>query len=227
MRTPRVRPRMPDDSCNCSDSTHSGNAEDGRDAGPDTASDRLITETPVLHTVLPSDVQTTLGEFLGAESVGTLGEWVAEVRNRTGGGAITVDDLCHAAEETGHWGVTNGKTHHFECFYDAVILAALTETPVDVHTESADGTVIEAEAAGTTGLTVTPPEAVFSFGIAENVDPPTDGGPSHGDVYAAVCPYVRAFPTLDAYERWAETVPAATVAVPLAGATDVAAALVE
>ena len=34
------------------------------------------------------------------------------------------------------------------------------------------------------------------------------------------------FPDHGAYEQWAETVPAATVALPLAGATDVASALV-
>jgi hypothetical protein len=38
---------------------------------------------------------------------------------------------------------------------------------------------------------------------------------------------VKAFPDGDAYEEWAETVPAATVAMALDGATEFAAVLVE
>lgn len=228
---------MPDDGCDCCGATHSGDADggrnthdgtadDARDADPDAAGGRLLTDTPFLHAPLPGDVRATLGRFLGAEPVGTLGEWVGEVRKRTGG-AVTVGDLCHATGETDHWGRTDGETHHFECFYDAVVLSALTESPVDVHTVSPDGTVVEATATGTTGLTATPPEAVFSFGVAENVEPPSSGGPTHEDVYAAVCPYVRAFPNPRAYKQWAATVPAATVAAPLSGATELAAELVE
>ena len=168
-----------------------------------------------------------MGRVLGEEPVETLGDWLAEVRRRVGGGAIAVEDLCHADEETGHWGELDGETYHFQCFYDAVVLSALAETPVDVRTESPDGTVIEARAAGTDDLTVAPESAVFSFGVAESVEPPADEGPSHADVYAAVCPYVRAFPDADAYARWAATVPAVTVAMPFAGATDVAEKLVE
>jgi hypothetical protein len=87
--------------------------------------------------------------------------------------------------------------------------------------------VIEADAAGTDQLQVTPEEAVFSFGVDESVEPPDEDGPSNATVYSAVCPYVRAFPDENAYEEWAASAPAATVALPLSGATDVAEALVE
>lgn len=176
---------------------------------------------------LPGDLQRGLGRVLGEPPVATLEEWVGAVRRRTGGGPIAVEDLCHTDEETGHRGEMDGETYHFRCFYDAVILSALAETPVDVRTESPGGAVIEARATGTSRLTVTPREAVFSFGIDEDVEPSADGEPSRADVYAAVCPYVRAFPDAAAYERWARRAPAVTVSMPLVDATGVAAALVE
>ncbi|WP_226482083.1 organomercurial lyase [Natrinema amylolyticum] len=210
---------MTDDSRTC------GSGTDDRECEPDSRSDRWISDSPVLEAPLPDDVRTALGRLLGEESVETLAEWIAEIRRRTGGGSIAVDDLCHAPGETAHWGEIDGERYHFRCFYDAVLLSALADRPVAIRTESPDGTVIEARAAGTTRLAVTPETAAFSFGVDETVAPP-DSEPSHADVYAAVCPYVRAFPDREAYERWADTVPAATVAMPLAGATELAAALV-
>lgn len=188
-------------------------------------SDRWLPDSAVLETPLPSDVQTALGRLLGEESIETLAAWVAAVRRRTGSGSIAVDELCHADEQTPHWGEIDGKRYYFRCFYDAVLLSALAERPVAIRTESPDGTEIEARAVGTAELTVVPDAAAFSFGVDETVAP-SDGEPSTADVYAAVCPYVRAFPEPAAYERWAVSVPAATAAMSLAGATDLAAALV-
>ena len=91
---------------------------------------------------------------------------------------------------------------------------------------SPGGTVVEARAVGSDELSVTPEEAVFSLGISTNAHEKSGGNPTLQDVYAAICPYVKAFPDRGAYEQWADTVPAATVAMPLAGATDVAGALV-
>lgn len=181
--------------------------------------------SPFLEAELPADLRTALGRFLGIGPVDTLGEWAAACRRRVGGGSIGLDDLCHSGSATNHRAELEGETYHFRCFYDAVVLAALADAPVDVRTESPDGTEIEARAVGTEELTATPADAVFSFGVA--ADAPADGDPTLEDVYEAVCPYVKAFPTRDAYEEWARDVPAATVATSLAGATDLAAALVE
>lgn len=199
---------------------------DGGGAEPTTATDRWLS-APVLEADLPEDVRAALGRLLGGEPVDTLAGWITEIRGLTGGGAIDVEDLCHADDRTAHWGKLDGDRHYFLCFYDAVILSALADRPVDIRTESPDGVVIEARAVGTDDLTVTPSDAVFSFGIDTGVDTPVDGTLSPADLYAAVCPYVKAFPDADAYERWATTVPAATIAMPLAGATEVAAALVD
>lgn len=206
--------------------TRCGAGDEQRTADGPTA-DRWSPGPPVLDAKLPRDVQVGLGRVLGEEPVETLNEWAAEVRRRTGGGSFAVDDLCHADGGTGHRGEMAGETYHFLCVYDAVILSALADRPVDIRTESPDGTVVEARAAGTDELTVTPESAVVSFGVDADVAPPAAGDPSLSDLYAAMYPYVRAFPDRATYDRWAETVPAATVAIPLAGATDLAAALVE
>ncbi|WP_137285728.1 organomercurial lyase [Halorussus salinisoli] len=212
---------MSDHECAC------GSGSDRQVVNANATAERWLADDSVLDAELPADVRTALGRLVCEDEIETLSGWVAEVRRRTGGGAVGIEDLCHTGEETGHRGELDGETYHFRCFYDAVILSALAETPVSIRIESPDGIVIEARADRPADLTVTPESAVFSFGVAESVEPPADGEPSHADIYAAVCPYVRAFPGRDAYERWAETVPAATVALPLEGATDIAAALVE
>lgn len=173
---------------------------------------------------LPLEIQSALGEFVGRDSVATLGEWVEEVRRQTGGGSMDLEALCHSGESTGHWGEMDGERYYFVCFYDAVIMAAIADEPVDIHTESPNGAVIEAHSLGGNGLSVRPESAVFSFGIRTDVVT-GDDGPTLQDGYQAVCPYVKAFPNRDAYEEWAETVDAATVAMPLVGATEIASAL--
>lgn len=212
---------MTDDPCPCCGGIENSNAESSGSAN------RLIADESPLKAELPPELQSALGRFLGVDSAQTLGEWATEVRNRLGGGSITVDELCLTDEETVHQGTVGDEQYHFACFYDAVILAALSDRPVNIRTKSPDGTVIEARAIGTEELTVRPSEAVFSFGIDDAVAPPTDGeDPSLERGYAAICPYVNAFPTLAAYEEWARSVSAPTVAMPLDGATDLAAKLV-
>ena len=195
--------------------------------GGETTGPRWLTDTPTLEGQLPGDVQQLLGRLLGEEPVETLDEWIGAVRRHTDGGPIGTEQLCHAGTPTPHWGELDGTRYHFSCFYDAVVLSALVDEPVDIRTESPDGAIVTATAVGTDGLEVSPETAVFSFGVDEAVTPPDADGPSAADVYTAVCPYVRAFPHPDAYLQWVDDVPAATVAMPLPGATDVAAALVE
>jgi len=209
------------DACSCRAvdpevSTHGGQPED---------TPGLITSDRPLDEPLPDDVQRAYGRMLGIGRVETMGEWAAEIRSRVDGDGIDVEDLCHADEETPHRAMLGGETYHFLCFYDAVVLSALAEDPVNIRTESPGGTVIEGRAAGTKELTVTPEGAVFSLGVGDDA---TAAGEelSPADLYGAVCPYVKAFPDAAAYREWADDAPAATVGIPLSGATAFAAALV-
>lgn len=212
---------MPDDPCACCGPT------DERRTGENERDAPAVIETASpLDADLPTELQSALGRFLGDGPVRTLGDWAAAVRRQTGGGPIAEEELCHTDGETGHWGDRDGKRYHFACFYDAVVLAAMSDRPVEIRTESPDGTVIEASAVGGSDLTVSPSEAVFSFGIDERVVPADRTEPTLEDSYAAICPYVKAFPDREAYERWATTVSVPTAALPLAGATELAEALV-
>jgi hypothetical protein len=184
-------------------------------------------DTGVLDAPLSPDVRRALARFLDGSTVRTLRDWVGAVRDRTGGAAIDMEDLCHEQAETPHWGELDGDRYHFTCFFDAVVLAALAEAPVDVRTESPDGTVIEATVAGDGDLTVDPPGTLMSFGALTVPSVIPDGEPTREDVYAAICPVVKAFPSPGAYERWSTSVPAATIAIPLADATAVAAAIAD
>jgi alkylmercury lyase len=220
----RTRDRPSDPACSCcassddasSPSTGDGSVDDWRPADG------------MLDTELPASLQAALEAFVADGEIATLGDWTTVVRERTGGGPIAVEDLCATDEPTPHWGVVDGDRQHYACFYDAVVLAALTDSHVEIRTESPDGTVIEAEATPDGAITVTPSTTVVSFGIdpaaAESVD---ERDPTHADAYAAICPYVRAFPTRDAYADWAGTVHAPTIALPLADATALAHALAD
>lgn len=211
---------MTDDPRPCCEGADEPNAERETSAG------HWIEETSVLDAELPQDMQSALGRFRGLGSVDTLGEWAGEVHRHVGGGSIGIEDLCLTGERTAHRGTMDGDRYRFACFYDAVILAALSDRPVDIRTESPAGNVIEARAVGSTDLKATPEEAVFSFGIEKSTEPVSDDGPSLEHGYTSICPYVKAFPNLEAYDRWAKRFSAATVAMPLAGATELAAELV-
>lgn len=226
---------MTDRTCECCSTVENQSAEREREieSGSETASDgesessvdRWIDDSAVTEATLPDDVRAAMERFVGDASVVTLEDWVAALRERTGG-SIDTDDLCHADGETAHWGELDGARHYFQCFYDAVALAELASEPVEIQTTSPDGTVIEARATGDGDVTPTPSTAVVSFGVA------TDGAsaadePTLEDAYAAICPWVKAFPTRSAYEQWAARTPAATVGMPLSAATGVATGLVE
>jgi alkylmercury lyase len=228
---------MAENACACCGSTdeqsetstdeQSGASAEKQSASPEQSAtgeaERWLGDADGLDAILPADLQAALGRFFGTEPIETLGECAARFQGHFEGG-VTVEDLCSTDEETGHRATVGDETHHFLCFYDAVILAALEERPVDIRTESPDGTVIEARALGGEGLQVEPADAVFSFGLD---DSGVEGEPTLEDGYAAICPYVKAFPSREAYQEWASAASAPTVGLPLAGATEFASALID
>lgn len=190
------------------------------------SSGQVLSESAPGKASLPEELGTALGQFLGQKPVTTLDEWARALRQQVGG-PLSIEELCTTDQETDHWGTVGDERRHFLCFYDAVILAALSPDPVEIHTQSPDGSVIEARAVGTELVDVTPPDAVFSIGIKPNRKPLSDGSRSLEDAYTAICPFVKAFPDVKSYEHWAESVSGATVGLSLDGAAKFAAALVE
>ena len=74
-------------------------------------------------------------------------------------------------------------------------------------------------------VTATPSGMVVSFGIATNAPERGDDALTVEVVYEAICPSVKGFPSQERYERWAVSVDAATVGLPLAAGTPIAAVL--
>lgn len=207
--------------CDCCGST----AEKSTDRT--TSVDRWIDERRVMNAPLLPDLTRRMNRLLGEDSLETFDDFVTAVREATDGGPLAVDDLCHTPRETPHRAILDGETYHFQCFYDAVVLSHLVAEPVEIHTESPENELIKMRVSPDGDVDATPSDAVMSFGIAADVKPPTDGCLHSEKVFAAVCPYVKAFATRDAYEHWAESVDAATAGMPLEAGIPIAVAFAE
>lgn len=190
-----------------------------------TTTDRWLDEQPVSDAPLPPDMATIMNRFYRTESVETLDDFVTATRAEAGGGSIAVADLCHVTDKTAHIATTATETYYFRCFYDGIALAYLADEAVEIRTESPSGSVIELRATPDGDVAATPSETVMSFGIATDVPESTDDAPTVEAVYEAICPYVKAFPSRESYERWAAGVHAATVGLPLTAGMPIAATL--
>ena len=211
---------MSDQACDCCRSTTVRTTEPA-------SHDRWLVGRPVRDAPLPQAVGRNVGRLLGEEPVDTLAGFVVAIRDATGGGSLAVDDLCHAATETPHRAAMDGEGYFFQCFYDGVALAHLADESVEIRTESPAGEPVEMRASPDGTVDVTPPDAAVSFGVAADGDAPRSADPTPGEAYGAICPYVKAFPSREAYDRWAESIDVATVGLPLAAGVPIAAALAE
>lgn len=209
---------MTDHDCDCG--VEPSEATDERTA----ASDGWLAERPVQSAALPDGVAENASRFFGGP-IATLDDMVAAFRAVAGGDGVAVDELCHVDGETAHRAETPDETYHFRCFYDGVALAHLVDEPVEVRTETPGGDPVEMRVSPDGGVDVTPDDAVMSFGVTTAADARADGAPTPQDVYGAVCPYVKAFHGREDYERWAPTVAATTVGIPLESGVPIAAAL--
>ena len=208
---------MTGEACDC------GGAVDERPRDERTDHDRWIDERPVTDGRLPGDVARLMTRFYSAERVETVGDFVAATR-ADAGGAISIEQLCHVDGDSAHVARTPEETYRFRCFFDGVALSLLTDEPVEIATETPAGKPLEVRTTPDGAVESTPEGAVVSYGIAADAEPSGDA-PVPADVYAAVCPYVKAFRTRGAYEGWAAAVDAATVGMPLEAGLPVAEAL--
>lgn len=215
--------------CDCCNDERANTGRDPADAtGGRDGTNRGTTTGTILDRTLPVEVVDALSRFHETDSEPTTdGEWVDALHAEVAGAdwlPPTVDDLC-TTDDSPHRAVVDGDQFHFICVLDAVILAVLRDSPASIGSASPiDDTPITA-AVSPTDVTVDPPDAVISFGVA--ADPDVDGEPTPADHYAQLCPYIHAFPDRDAYERWAETVDAPTDHFPFADGLALARAIAD
>lgn len=187
--------------------------------------DRWVDAGAVLSDPLPADLAAAASDFYGVGPVETLGDF-ADATRTAAGGDIAVADLCHVDGDSPHRATADDEDYRFACFYDGVVLARLRSGPVDVQTVSPAGEEVEVHVDADGRVESSPADAVMSFGIAP--DATTEGEtPTTEEVYGAVCPWVRAFPSRDRYEAWAAATDAPTVGLSLAAGVPVAGALAD
>lgn len=179
----------------------------------------VIADEPILDASFPVELIGGLEDFAGEEPIRNLADWVTVIEGWTGDHGITTDDLCQQDGPTDHRGRVDGETSYFSCFLDAILFAGLIDTDIDIRTASPDGTEIDLYLAEGTLEQIQPLDALFSFGIDERVSPDPAIRPTRSEIYQAQCPYVRAFPAIDAYQDWARNVPGITVAYPMRSVT--------
>lgn len=163
---------------------------------------------------LPDELRSTLEEFLAYDGIATVTDWVDAIKETFGNPALTQDDLCYTEGTSPHRAILDGTVHNFSCCYDAMILSALTDRPVQIATVSPSGATIRAWCDEHT-VDVDPSGAICSFGIERDPPQTKPGNPTLEDGYSAMCPYVRMFPSDQDYRNWAMDVPASTIALPV------------
>jgi hypothetical protein len=146
---------------------------------------------------LPPELARRLQEVLGLPwAPATLGEMVDSRAARPR--QVSPADLC--CQGSRHQVTVGGETSNTRCVVDALVLAAAGKEGGLVESLSPLlGQKVVVRIAPDGVAVVSPPAAVFSYGVARE----------GGQVYEAFCPYLLAFASEDEYRRWAEATPEA------------------
>lgn len=165
----------------------------------------------------------------------TFGDYVAAMASlvKTRGLGVDLTSLC-TTDDSPHRATFLGETHQYHCTLDALVVPFVAEAPPEVHVRTVCPVSDDLVTFTVTPSTIDshPADAVQSFGVATDVQPPSGEGqppgtddPSPALAYRRVCPYAKAFTSQTAYEAWDRDVNAHTMTVTTRDALELARAL--
>ena len=180
---------------------------------------------PEIPTPLGDQLQLALGLDERPEMFGDWVDALAFVADRDD---IDVDlNMLCTIDDSPHKATFDGRTQHYQCFQDPIIVPFLADDvdTVEIETESpVSGEPIELRVTETE-IEATPSDVVMSFGVAEDVGAPAADVPSPILAYSRFCPYGNVFLSHEEYETWADEVEAITMATDVEDTLELARAI--
>ncbi|WP_208027874.1 alkylmercury lyase family protein [Rhabdothermincola sediminis] len=170
---------------------------------------------------VPSELGTRLAELHNLDdppaTLGHLADQLGGLLTRLAS-TDTVESLLCCGSTSRHQTVIEGQIIHTHCVLDSLMLPAIRNRPAIIHSTSPrDEQPIHVTIDRDT-VTADPPTAVMSLGVARY---------GNGSIYDTACPYINAFTSDGAYQRWADATPGAvTMALSIGDAVTLAADLV-
>ena len=180
---------------------------------------------PEIPTPLGDQLQLALGLDERPEM---FGDWVDALAFIADRDDIDVDlNMLCTIDDSPHKATFDGRTQHYQCFQDPIIVPFLADDvdTVEIETESpVSGEPIELRVTETE-IEATPSDVVMSFGVAEDVGAPAADVPSPILAYSRFCPYGNVFLSHEEYETWADEVEAITMATDVEDTLELARAI--
>jgi hypothetical protein len=180
---------------------------------------------PEIPTPLGDQLQLALGLDERPEM---FGDWVDALAFLADRDDIDVDlNMLCTIDDSPHKATFDGRTQHYQCFQDPIIVPFLADDvdTVEIETESpVSGEPIELRVTETE-IEATPSDVVMSFGVAEDVGAPAADVPSPILAYSRFCPYGNVFLSHEEYETWADEVEAITMATDVEDTLELARAI--
>ena len=180
---------------------------------------------PEIPTPLGDQLQLALGLD---ERLETFGDWVDTLALIADRDDIDVDlNMLCTIDDSPHKATFDGRTQHYQCFQDPIIVPFLADDvdAVEIETESpVSGEPIELTVTETE-IEATPSDVVMSFGVAKDVGAPAADVPSPILAYSRFCPYGNVFLFHEEYETWADEVEAITMATDVEDTLELARAI--
>lgn len=175
-----------------------------------TPDDKATYTGPTIPQSLGDGLRTALGLDARPRTFGEYVDAMARFVDREGL-EVDLDTLC-TTDASPHRARFRGRIQYYHCTLDAIIVPFLAGDidHVEVETESPLSGDRITYTITDDDITSDPEEAVLSFGVASDLDPPGESR-SPALAYRRICPYGKAFRSPAEYKRWASETDAHTM----------------